>query len=388
MSMTRLRTMSAIASAVAAMTAAVTLLPAHAAELRSAANPLPPTVPSCFEETGVCLGLSDNAPTSVTEEDNQSGKFTLTAPGSATSLDLIHPASCGDLGCLYHHYNWLLPPYQAKTVKGCGPNEPTCTLQLLKQEKDNWFPVEVQADSYTAASWVLWRHAEKDATIKGEVKDSDGEGIPGVAISAAGKRYYSTITDDDGSYEIVGRPGKYKVEPTHGSKLFKPTDVKVHPSAGGSAHADFKQIGCKTGSSSRALPAFDTPPGAYHDDKITDATQNFSLTYNAATGAVTVRWDARLHHCEDPHYESATYNVSGKVFRGGAQAELKDTDLGYAQVDVSVPKDDPLRVVITRAFANRTNAGKSYEVTVAKSIRPAGIVFNVGGGTPAPAPTP
>jgi len=113
--------------------------------------------------TGVpCEGVYIKAAnTPLEKQTNASGVFKLTAPPKATAPQRTKPVACGDIGCDYNHYDWIVyggEKGSAGIVKdvGCHMNQPTCTITLATGGSQ-WTPVLVTLDDLPVVIFLLYR---------------------------------------------------------------------------------------------------------------------------------------------------------------------------------------------------------------------------------------
>lgn len=244
---TRMRTTGYRVAVVAMVVAAVFGAFGIGAQAHTAAK-LPP-IPDCFR-TGSGYGLCDgtqipggSAIVQMTAE-NKKSSFYLTGPAPLQSTKAV---ACGDLGCVYHHLNWVLGS-GASAVLGCGVNQSTCDVRVAPGV--GWTAVYVRQDNDTATLYAIYNTGKKDgAVITGYVTDKDRNGVTGTSVDAygqgksTGKRGFA-VSGDQGYYAMEVPAGSYKVVPSGGlggkkPPTFEPDGTELSVGPGGKAKANF-----------------------------------------------------------------------------------------------------------------------------------------------------
>lgn len=120
-----------------------------------------PKLPSCFghqptEAEGYqCAGITTKQAVKPTELVADNGRFTFESPYAG--VDTTTPQGCGDLGCVYNHWDWQIGTPSAITVKGCQTNVATCKVRVPAGAGRSWFPIGVSLDNDPPQVFVLWR---------------------------------------------------------------------------------------------------------------------------------------------------------------------------------------------------------------------------------------
>jgi hypothetical protein len=232
----------------AALLAVVALALAGGSARASSADKLPP-IPDCFKTGsgyGSCDGIAIPGGSAIVQmtAENKKTSFYLTGP---TPLQWTKSVACGDLGCVYHHLDWVLGP-GASAVLGCKTNQSTCDVKVAPGS--GWVPVYVRQDNDYATLYAIYNTGKKGgATIYGYVTDKDGNGVSGVAVDAYGEgkshgESGQAVSGDQGYYAMEVKPGRYKVIPSGGlggkkPPKYEPEDAEVSVEAEGRAKASF-----------------------------------------------------------------------------------------------------------------------------------------------------
>jgi hypothetical protein len=84
-------------------------------------------------------------------------------------------------------------------------------------------------------------------TIRGEVVDSHGAGLPGVKVRADGSESRSATTTPDGRFELqFKKSGRVVVRASNGRAVFSPTSKAVNVRKRQISTAKFRAVGCRT----------------------------------------------------------------------------------------------------------------------------------------------
>ena len=120
-----------------------------------------PAVPKCFSRVPTeaegyqCDGIITKQATSPTKMVSDDGRFELSSPYAG--VDITTPQGCGDLGCVYNHWDWGLGAPAATVVKGCQTNVADCVLQVPPSAGGAWYPVAVSLDNDPPQVFLLYR---------------------------------------------------------------------------------------------------------------------------------------------------------------------------------------------------------------------------------------
>ncbi len=157
------------------------------------------------------------------------------------------------------HYKWngdprerpVSPPFDDETLDrdpynatpGKGRHWHLLTGGYGSHANPNWPPPdcsEIQSNQKAALSDVkLVITVEPNAKIVGKVKDSSGDGVSGVNVTAKGAGSDSTDADGEYSIDVPETKKTYKVVPKQGKSKFKPESRRVKVKPGETARANF-----------------------------------------------------------------------------------------------------------------------------------------------------
>jgi len=114
----------------------------------------PPPVPACYHSSGgPCEGIFLKSAVGISRITTAGKGGVISLKGPAP-LQFKKSVSCGDAGCLYNHLNRVIGA-GATVVAGCGTNQTTCKVRVLRGSSA-WASVLVNQNDYPRSLFLLW----------------------------------------------------------------------------------------------------------------------------------------------------------------------------------------------------------------------------------------